>query len=205
MLRWWSMPLSPVILTMRCPVQGRAHRQHPPRLVVILLPSLTSLLLSLFPNTHLHHSPAAAGFCGDNARGSDATDSNPTKMLWPEEDGQTSVIDIDCQCHHCHYRCRRDLSAPNQQRLWLCRQRCCHRRRCLHPCQLCHRCCCWCHFCCHCRCRCRCQEETSTRDSANKHSLELCALIVLLFLDGCSKWYVSVVFLTGQVLGNWIA
>jgi hypothetical protein len=28
---------------------------------------------------------------------------------------------------------------------------------------------------------------------------------VLLFLDGCSEWYVSVVFLTGQVLGNWIA
>jgi hypothetical protein len=28
---------------------------------------------------------------------------------------------------------------------------------------------------------------------------------VLLFLDGCSKRYVSVVFLTGQVLGNWIA
>jgi hypothetical protein len=28
---------------------------------------------------------------------------------------------------------------------------------------------------------------------------------VLLFLDGCSKWYASVVFLAGQVLGNWIA
>ncbi len=38
-----------------------------------------------------------------------------------------------------------------------------------------------------------------------KHSLELCASIVLLFLDGCSEWYVSVVFLTSQVLGNWIA
>jgi hypothetical protein len=43
------------------------------------------------------------------------------------------------------------------------------------------------------------------RDKANKHSLELCASIVLLFLDGCSKWYVSVVFLAGQVLGNWKA
>jgi hypothetical protein len=27
---------------------------------------------------------------------------------------------------------------------------------------------------------------------------------MLQFLGGCSKWYVSVVFLTGQVLGNWI-
>jgi hypothetical protein len=43
------------------------------------------------------------------------------------------------------------------------------------------------------------------RDTANKHSLEICASIVLLFLDGCREWYVSVVFLTGQVLGNWIA
>ncbi len=43
------------------------------------------------------------------------------------------------------------------------------------------------------------------RDTANRHSLELCASIVLLFLDGCSEWYDSVVFLTGQVLGNWIA
>ncbi len=41
-------------------------------------------------------------------------------------------------------------------------------------------------------------QETSTRDTANKRSLELCASIVLLFLDGCSKWYVSVVFLTCQ-------
>jgi hypothetical protein len=48
-------------------------------------------------------------------------------------------------------------------------------------------------------------QETSTRDTANKRSLQLCASIVLLFLDGCSEWYVSVVFLTGQVLGNWIA
>jgi hypothetical protein len=43
-------------------------------------------------------------------------------------------------------------------------------------------------------------QETLTRDTANKCSLELCASIVLLFLDGCSEWYVSVVFLTGQVL-----
>ncbi len=50
-----------------------------------------------------------------------------------------------------------------------------------------------------------CCQETSTRDTANKCSLELCASIVLLFLDGCSEWYVSVVFLTGQVLGNWKA
>ncbi len=28
----------------------------------------------------------------------------------------------------------------------------------------------------------------STRDTANKHSLKLCASIVLLFLDGCSEW-----------------
>ncbi len=40
-------------------------------------------------------------------------------------------------------------------------------------------------------------QETSTRDTAYKGSLELCASIVLLFLDGCSKWYVSVVFLAG--------
>ncbi len=45
--------------------------------------------------------------------------------------------------------------------------------------------------------------ETSTRDTANKRSLELCASIVHVFLDGCSEWYFSVVFLTGQVLGNW--
>jgi hypothetical protein len=32
----------------------------------------------------------------------------------------------------------------------------------------------------------RCQ-ETSTRDTANKRSLELCASIVLLFLGGCSE------------------
>ncbi len=50
----------------------------------------------------------------------------------------------------------------------------------------------------------RCQ-ETSMRDTANKHSLELCASIVHVFLDGCSKWYVSVVFLAGQVLSNWYA
>jgi hypothetical protein len=37
-------------------------------------------------------------------------------------------------------------------------------------------------------------QETSMRDTANKCSLELCASIVLLFLDGCSEWYVSVVF-----------
>jgi hypothetical protein len=43
------------------------------------------------------------------------------------------------------------------------------------------------------------------RDTANKHSLELCASIVFLFLDGCSGWNVSVVLLTGQVLSNWIA
>jgi hypothetical protein len=32
-------------------------------------------------------------------------------------------------------------------------------------------------------------QETSTRDTANKHSLELelCASIMLLFLDGCSE------------------
>jgi hypothetical protein len=48
-------------------------------------------------------------------------------------------------------------------------------------------------------------QETSTRDTANKFPLELCASIVLIFLDGCSKWYVSVVFFTGQVLGNWKA
>jgi len=47
-----------------------------------------------------------------------------------------------------------------------------------------------------------CQEE-SIRDTVNKHSLELYASIVHVFLDGCSKWYFSVVFLTGQVLGNW--
>jgi hypothetical protein len=47
----------------------------------------------------------------------------------------------------------------------------------------------------------RCQ-ETSTRDAANKHSLELCASIVHVFLDGCSEWYVTVVFLAGQVLVN---
>jgi hypothetical protein len=42
------------------------------------------------------------------------------------------------------------------------------------------------------------------RDTAEQRSLELSASIVLLFLDGCSKWYVSVVFLTGQVLSIWI-
>jgi hypothetical protein len=46
-------------------------------------------------------------------------------------------------------------------------------------------------------------QETSTRDTANKRSLELCASIVHVFLDSCSKWYFSVVFLTGQVFGNW--
>jgi hypothetical protein len=51
--------------------------------------------------------------------------------------------------------------------------------------------------------RSRCQ-ETSRRDTANKRSPELYASIVLLFLDGCSEWYVPVVFLTGQVLGIWI-
>ncbi len=43
------------------------------------------------------------------------------------------------------------------------------------------------------------------RDTANKCSLGLCASIVLLFLYGCSKWCVSVVFMTGKVIGNWIA
>ncbi len=47
-------------------------------------------------------------------------------------------------------------------------------------------------------------QETSTRDTANKRSLELCATIVLVLLeDGCCKWCVSVVFLPGQVIGNW--
>ena len=46
-------------------------------------------------------------------------------------------------------------------------------------------------------------QETSTRDTANKRFLELCASIVHVFLNGCSKWYVSVVFLAGQVLGKW--
>ncbi len=43
------------------------------------------------------------------------------------------------------------------------------------------------------------------RDTANKRSLEFWASIVHLFLDGYSKWYVSVVFSTGQVIGNWKA
>jgi hypothetical protein len=51
----------------------------------------------------------------------------------------------------------------------------------------------------------RCCQETPTRDTANKRSLELCALIVFLILADCSEWYVSVVVLTDQVLGNWIA
>ncbi len=47
-------------------------------------------------------------------------------------------------------------------------------------------------------------QETSTRDTANKRSLELCAPIVLVLLeDGCGEWCVSVVFLPGQVIGNW--
>jgi hypothetical protein len=46
-------------------------------------------------------------------------------------------------------------------------------------------------------------QETSTRDTANKCSLELCASIVHVFVYGCSKWYVSVVFFAGQVLGSW--
>jgi hypothetical protein len=47
-------------------------------------------------------------------------------------------------------------------------------------------------------------QETSTRDTANKHSLELCAPIVLVLPeDGCGEWCVSVVFLPGQVFGNW--
>jgi len=45
-----------------------------------------------------------------------------------------------------------------------------------------------------------CQE---TSDTANKHSLELCASIVLVFLGGCCMWCVCDVFLTGLVLGNW--
>jgi hypothetical protein len=48
-------------------------------------------------------------------------------------------------------------------------------------------------------------QETSMRDTANQRSLEQFASIVHQFLDGCSNWYVSVVFLTGQVLGNWKA
>jgi hypothetical protein len=48
-------------------------------------------------------------------------------------------------------------------------------------------------------------QETSTRDTDNIRSLELCASIVHLFLESCSEWYVSVVFLTGQELGNWKA
>ncbi len=54
-------------------------------------------------------------------------------------------------------------------------------------------------------CLCPACQETSTRDTANKRSLELCASIMLLFLYGCSQWYVFVVFLISQVLGNWIA
>jgi hypothetical protein len=50
----------------------------------------------------------------------------------------------------------------------------------------------------------RCQ-DTLTRHTANKSSLELCASIVHVFLDCCCEWYVSVVFLAGQVLGNWYA
>ncbi len=46
-------------------------------------------------------------------------------------------------------------------------------------------------------------QEISTRDTANKRSLELCVSIAHVFLDGCSEWYFSVVFLTGQVLGKW--
>jgi hypothetical protein len=43
-------------------------------------------------------------------------------------------------------------------------------------------------------------QETSTRDTANKRSLELCAPIVLVLLeDGCGKWC----FLPGQVVSNW--
>jgi hypothetical protein len=50
---------------------------------------------------------------------------------------------------------------------------------------------------------CHCQ-ETSTRDTANKLSLEICAPIVVVLLEGgCGKWCVSVVFLPGQVIGNW--
>ncbi len=42
--------------------------------------------------------------------------------------------------------------------------------------------------------------ETSTRDTANKRFLELCAPIVLVLLeDGCGEWC----FLPGQVVGNW--
>jgi hypothetical protein len=46
-------------------------------------------------------------------------------------------------------------------------------------------------------------QKISRRDTSNKHSLKLCASVVHVFLDGCSKWYVSVVFLAGQVLGIW--
>ncbi len=44
-----------------------------------------------------------------------------------------------------------------------------------------------------------CQQTSSTRDTINKRSLELCASIVDVFLDGCGEWYVSIVFLAGQV------
>jgi hypothetical protein len=43
------------------------------------------------------------------------------------------------------------------------------------------------------------------RDTASKRSLELCASIEHVFLDGCSEWYVSVVFLACQVFDNWYA
>jgi hypothetical protein len=46
-------------------------------------------------------------------------------------------------------------------------------------------------------------QETSTRDTADKRSLELYAPIVLILLeDGCGEWCVSVVFLPGQVINN---
>jgi hypothetical protein len=50
---------------------------------------------------------------------------------------------------------------------------------------------------------CRELSRDSTRYTANKHSLELCASTVHVILDGWSVWCVSVAFLAGQVLGNW--
>ena len=50
---------------------------------------------------------------------------------------------------------------------------------------------------------CRELSRDSTRDTANKHSLELCATIVHVFLDGWSLWSVSVLFMAVQVLSNW--
>jgi hypothetical protein len=46
-------------------------------------------------------------------------------------------------------------------------------------------------------------QENSTRDTANKLSLKLCASMGHVFWDDSSECYVSVVYLAGQVLGNW--